>query len=153
MVIYTLHDDNLELLFAGGQRKKISYTENSGKVYFRQKFDSKLNLIKHEGIYLGVDELDIHYFLHNDYHTGVAKVVTKGEFAKGQKIKRDKLPNEVSTFLTMKQGLTKAFKLEPLNFPSLPKAKKKDSSSKSVWVGLTVSMLLIAGLAVKEKKK
>lgn len=151
MIIYELQDDHVAILFAGGKQKKIFYTGNSGKVYYRNAYNSKLEVIKHEGVYIGIDKLGIHYFLHNDKTTGIAKLVTRGEFAKGHRVMRDKLPSEVSTFVNLKRALTKAFKEEPLIFHA--NEKQAEVKKTSPFVGIGLSLLVIFAAAVADKKE
>lgn len=82
---YILHENRVDVWFKNGAFVTIYFNEYSGRVYYRNKIDTVMN-IKHPGIYLGKDRNGTGYFLHNHYHYGKAHITTQFDFTKGEKI-------------------------------------------------------------------
>lgn len=88
VIYYEIFEDEAQLMCKDGKTRTIYYTENTGRVFYRVKFVNGIDEW-HPGLYLGNDKLGIEYFLHNNLKTGIAEVVTKGEFAKGLEVCSD----------------------------------------------------------------
>lgn len=82
---FYLHANRVDVVNNDGSLFTIHFNENSGKVYYRNKIDTVIN-IKHPGIYIGKDRSGIGYFLHNHYRYGKAHITTQFDFTKGEKI-------------------------------------------------------------------
>jgi hypothetical protein len=82
---FYLSANSVDVVNNNGSIFTIYFNEHSGKVYYRNKIDTVVN-IKHPGIYLGKDINGTGYFLHNHYHYGKAHITTQADFTKGEKI-------------------------------------------------------------------
>ncbi len=84
---YTCLDDNILLLVLNeGQKKWIMLDDRSGKIIFRSKVDSLVD-VRHPGIWLGTDyQTGEVYVIHNHYHFGGTHIATFSVYAAGQQV-------------------------------------------------------------------
>jgi hypothetical protein len=88
IIYYEIFEDELQFVCRDGKLKTIRYTQDTGRVFYRVKFVNGKDEW-HPGLYIGRDKLGIDYFLHNNIKTGIAEVVTRGEYSKGLEVCSD----------------------------------------------------------------
>jgi hypothetical protein len=79
---------NQVIVSKNGNTSLLYFTDNSGKIIYRDKIDTLIG-IKHPGIILGVDNWGTVWVIHNHYQIGYPQIVTLNDFANGVAILYD----------------------------------------------------------------
>ena len=82
---YKMYSNAVEVVLTTGEVKTIFFNQNSGKVYYRYKKDTVMQ-VKHTGIFIGTDRYGTQYWIHNHYKLGSAHLVTGYDFTLGMPI-------------------------------------------------------------------
>lgn len=69
----------------GAQTSPIYFSQNSGRIIYRDKIDTIIG-IKHPGIILGNDMWETSWVIHNHYGIGFPQIVTYQEFSMGNRV-------------------------------------------------------------------
>jgi len=85
MFRYSLSTHYVQFTYGNGHLHTIYFNENSGKLYYRWKIDT-ISGVRHYGIFLGVDEYGVGYFMHNHFLTGKPSIVTEQDFCNGKNL-------------------------------------------------------------------
>jgi hypothetical protein len=114
MELYRLYDDGVEILTTNNTNTFISFTEETGNIYFRLKVDTLSN-VKHPGIVLGENEMGERCFMHNHYANGRPFIDPENKFSKGMPL--FVYPREATSdrLVIIERGLEELVKQRPYN--------------------------------------
>jgi hypothetical protein len=108
---YKIYKNGVKLYTKDQRVEPIFFTKNIGKVFYRFKIGT-ISDVKHSGIFLGVDQGNTPYFIHNHYATGKAKIDPLNKFSQGKAIHlyEEKCTNEPRKVIRIALDLVKSGK-------------------------------------------
>jgi hypothetical protein len=152
-IYYEISEEAVELFCNTGKSRTVYYNENTGNVYYRVKFINGSDAW-HPGLYIGRDSLGIDYYIHNNLKTGVAEVVTKGEFSKGLEICSDSrkclgTPHRIVRMALARVVVGKSYRFRYYSARNIEKRTAMENADKLIEMGLS----FLAGLFVTAAKQ